>query len=84
MVRPPFWAWGSIMAWHSRRTSPRDIVSSESDSFPASMVARSRISLMAPPSKRRPEQIGVFAHRVGQSAIAIVELRPEFPRTLEG
>ena len=33
--------------------------------------------------KRRAEQIGVFADGVGQSAIAIVELRSEFSRALE-
>ena len=40
-------ACGSIMAWHSRMTSASDTGSGDSDSFPDSIIARSRISLIS-------------------------------------
>ena len=44
---PRFCACGSIMAWHSNMTSASDVGSSDSDSFPDSISARSRISLIS-------------------------------------
>ena len=44
---PPFCACGSIIAWHSRITSASEVGSCDSDSFPDSICARSRISLMS-------------------------------------
>jgi len=44
---PRFCAVGSIMARHSTMTSVSDTGSSDSESFPDSMTARSRISLIS-------------------------------------
>jgi hypothetical protein len=44
---PRFCACGSIMAWHSSMTSASDTGSSDSDSLPDSISARSRISLIS-------------------------------------
>ena len=46
-LMPRFCACGSIMAWHSRMTSLSDIGSSDSESLPDSISARSRISLIS-------------------------------------
>ena len=42
-----FCACDSIMAWHSCMTSASDIGSSDSTSFPDSISARARISLIS-------------------------------------
>ena len=47
MRMPLFCACGSIMAWHSSMTSTSDMGSSDSDSLPDSINARSRISLIS-------------------------------------
>ena len=47
MLMPRCWACGSIMAWHSAMTSASETGSSESDTLPDSITARSRISLIS-------------------------------------
>ena len=47
MLMPRCCACGSIIAWHSDMTSASDTGSSDSDSFPDSITARSRISLIS-------------------------------------
>ncbi len=46
-LMPRFCACGSIIVWHSRMISGSELASSDSDSFPDSISARSRISLIS-------------------------------------
>ena len=47
MRMPRCCACGSIMAWHSDMSSDNDTDSFDSDTFPDSITARSRISLIS-------------------------------------